>query len=76
MFLDPLRNVTSSTLIDGLITLCRTHSERGFFQALGMKLGIKAWIDDFKKRQMTKFTDSNVIVTKKPTMKSTIEKVS
>ena len=76
MFLDPLRNVTSSALIDGLITLCRTHSERGFFQALGMKLGIKAWIDDFKEMQVTKFTNSNAIVTKKPTMKSTIEKVS
>ena len=76
MFLDPLRNVTSSTSIDGLITLCRTNSERGFFQSLGMKLGIKAWIDDFKEMQTTKFTDSGIIVTKKSTMKSTIQKVS
>ena len=76
MFLDPLRNVTSSTLIDGLITLCRTNSERAFFQALGMKLGIKAWIDDFKEMQTTRFTGSGIIVTKKSTMKSTIKKVS
>ncbi len=48
MLIEPLRKVTSSSAVDGLLSYCRIPSERLFLQSLGMVIGIKAWCDDFK----------------------------
>ena len=49
LFIDPLRKVTSSTSVNGLVKLCTTYEHRRFLQALGMTIGIKSWADDFRR---------------------------
>ena len=53
MFLDPLRKVLSSLAVDKLLSFCSTDEQRCFLQVLGMKIGIKAWADDFMEKQKT-----------------------
>ena len=48
VLIDPLRKVTSATTVNGLMQFCETSSQRCLLQALGLKLGVAAWINDFK----------------------------
>ena len=48
IFLDPLRRVFNQKAIDGLMSHCKSHKERIFLQSLGLLIGIKSWMDDFK----------------------------
>ena len=38
----------STSVAADLLTLCKSTHEREFLQSLGMTIGIKAWVDDFK----------------------------
>ena len=38
----------STSVAADLLTLCKSTHERQFLQSLGMTIGIKAWVDDFK----------------------------
>lgn len=58
VFLDPLKKVFSQSAIDGLLLYCKNSRERIFLQSLGLFIGIKSWIEDFKK--MTETHLSNV----------------
>lgn len=48
IFLDPLRKAFNQKAVDGLISHCKSHKERIFLQSLGLSIGIKSWIEDFK----------------------------
>lgn len=52
VFIAPLRKVTSTAAVTGMLGLCRNLQERLFLQALGMSIGIKHWADDFKEMQL------------------------
>lgn len=48
MFIDPLRKVTSAAVVDGMLSYCQNFPRhRRHLQALGMRLGIKTWSDNF-----------------------------
>ena len=51
VFINPLRKVTSSAVVDGLLGFCGNPRDRFFLQALGMAIGNKHWADDFKEMQ-------------------------
>lgn len=71
MFLDPLKKVTSSTVVDKFLLLCSTNEQRCFLQALGMKIGIKPWIDDFMDKHKATSQETSI-----RTSHSTLDKVS
>lgn len=48
VFLDPLKKVKNMESVNSLISFCETHTQLCFFQALGMKLGINHWINNYK----------------------------
>ena len=49
MFIDPLRKATSSSVVEGMLEYCLNFpSYRHHLQALGMRMGIKAWSDDYR----------------------------
>ena len=49
VLIDPLRKVTSSSMVDGMLGYCHNFpSYRHHLQALGTRMGIKAWSDDYK----------------------------
>jgi hypothetical protein len=48
IFLDPLRKVGGSCLVNDLIQCCSSAEQRGFFQALGMCLGHDKWVEDWR----------------------------
>lgn len=48
VFLDPLKKVKNIDSVNSLIKLCGTPSQRCFLQALGMKIGVSEWINNFK----------------------------
>ena len=51
VFITPLRKVTNTAVVDGLLRFCRNYQDRLFLQALGMAIGNKHWADDFKEMQ-------------------------
>ena len=51
VFITPLRKVTSTAVVDGLLGFCGNPQDRFFLQALGMAIGNKHWADDFKEMQ-------------------------
>ena len=51
VFIVPLKKVTSTAIVDGLLRLCQSSHDRLFLQELGMTIGIKSWSDDFMEMQ-------------------------
>ena len=54
VFIAPLRKVTNTAAVDGLVRLCQSSQDRLFLQALGMTIGNKSWSDDFMDMQPKK----------------------
>ena len=58
VFIDPLRKVTSSDEVNSLMDYCETSLQRAHLQGLGMRLGIAAWIEDYRHMQTKKPVNS------------------
>jgi len=46
IFLDPLCKVTSISVMEGILSLCATPTQRRFLQELGMCIGVRKWAED------------------------------
>jgi hypothetical protein len=72
VFLDPLKEIMGISVYSDFLQLCIVYEQRSFLHALGMKVGIKEWIDDFISRPSVKLNEthfeSSVIVQIKETL--------
>lgn len=60
IFIDPLRKVAGSCLVNDLIRCSSSPEQRGFFQALGMCLGHDKWTDDWREMMMTRVAEQKI----------------